>query len=67
MTEYKTYEYKGLLVTYSTDGRYYKIEDFSKVLNEPVNIGGGSSDFSQFTPEYINQLIDELVDKKDNK
>ena len=65
MSKYLTYEYKGLKITYTEDGRYYRIEDFSKVLNEPVTVGGGASEYSQFSPDYINQLIDELISNKE--
>ena len=55
------YEYEGLLIQLRDDGREYSIKDFSKVLNEPVTIGGGSSEYSQFTREYCEQLVDALI------
>ena len=36
------YEYEGLLIQLRDDGREYSIKDFSKVLNEPVTVGGGN-------------------------
>jgi hypothetical protein len=65
MSKYLTYEYKGLKVTYTEDGRYYRIEDFSKILNEPVTVGGGASEFPQFSREYCEQMVDALIANKE--
>ena len=55
------YEYEGLLIQLRDDGRKYSIKDFSKVLNEPVTVGGGSSEYSEFTREYCEQMVDGLI------
>ena len=55
------YEYEGLLIQLRDDGREYSIKDFSKVLNEPVTVGGGASEYSQFTREYCEQMVDALI------
>lgn len=57
------WEYEGLLIQLRDDGRQYSIKDFSKVLNEPVVVGGGSSEYPQFTREYCEQMVDALIER----
>ena len=59
------WEYEGLLIQLRDDGRVYNIKDFSKVLNEPVTVGGGASEFPQFSREYCEQMVDALIANKE--